>query len=825
MAKISNERTGEFLKEALLVLKDKGGEFPSGELIKEMGKRLTLNSYEKSINNSGQYRWITNFRFYSIGLVKAGWVKKSGRTWKLADTAKNIESLSPIEVFNFVVESYDKWNAERAGTNIADESIIEENEEPELLMQVKPDDIDFRSLIDGVSACKIQIPPFQRSFIWKSSDIRYLLDSIYRGYPVGSFIFWKTTRKLPRTRTIGSIVLEYKDVIAGTEISYVLDGQQRITSLFAAVKGSTIDEECFRFLFDLKSKTFIVSRVENLEELDKKDKDNLQISIEKIFTESRATYRQIIREYPVEYEGILDTLYDRFVSYRFSLIQVIDQEPKGDEERSEGVRQVVRMFSRINETGRKLTIVAKMVARCWGEGFDLREELDEFYNREKELETIREEIILQAASVILNYRKSRSPYILETSIRKLEAEWDVIIDCFLLAVEFVKTKLRIKILKYLPFDVILVPLTYLFYKKRDLDSEQTKLVEKWFWRACLSNRYDSTVEARSEEDCIAFDDLLAGKSPEFNFLIDWKTLKNRLISQRYNLRNAFVKTILSLYSFAEPKNLLDGRNVHFENVFSGYYKHNLHHIFPQAYLRVNEAEKKEIFDSIVNIMFIPKITNTDILDKAPSKYFSEFQKGNSSFQEIIKCHYIPDLNQSGIPDDNYLKFLDYRANQIVQAFRIRTGMTSQSEEYFEDNPTKPIDILETQIRGFIHDLLKKQTEDFYWGQYIPIDVQRNVDSMIKEDIKRHPYKSEEYERDEAKIDFLDVMDYSKVVLSNWEVFGIYFGSKGETEKHFLALKHYRNAVKHGRNLNEIDKKNGEAAVLWLENILEKPIDD
>jgi hypothetical protein len=134
------------------------------------------------------------------------------------------------------------------------------------------------------------------------------------------------------------------------------------------------------------------------------------------------------------------------------------------------------MFSRINETGRKLTVVAKMVARCWGEGFDLREALDKFYEQQ-ELDAIREEALLQAASVILNYRKSRSRDILErTNIRKLEADWDGIIESFGLAVEFVKTKLKINNLAYLPFDVILVPLTYLFHKKRALNHSQTQSV-------------------------------------------------------------------------------------------------------------------------------------------------------------------------------------------------------------------------------------------------------------------------------------------------------------------------------------------------------------
>jgi len=823
MAKISNTRIGEFLKESLLIVKEKGGECPSNELIKEMSKRLNLTDYEKSLNNSGQYRWITNFRFYSIGLVKAGLIEKNRGLWILKNKDFEIENKSPDEILFFTNESYDKWNANRLKDENSTESDIEENDEPEVLMQVKPDDIDFQNLITGVSSCRIQIPPFQRSFVWRPSDIRYLLDSIYRGYPIGSFIFWKTTRKLPYTRNVGNIDFEHKEIAPGAEISYVLDGQQRITSLFAAVKGADIDGERFRFLFDLRSKKFLVSRVDNnsLDELKQIDKEKLQISIESVISNNLATYRLLCRQYGEneEYSKTLDTLYERFINYRFSVINVIDQNIS-EEGQSEGVKQVVRMFTRINETGRKLTVVAKMVARCWGEGFDLRESLDYFYKENPRLNVIREETLLQAVSVVLNYKKCKSRDILErTNIRKMESEWDDIKSAFLLAAEFVKSKLHIKNFNYLPFDAVLVPLTYLFSKKHELNNEQTKLIEQWFWQTSLSNRYDSTVEAKIEEDCITFDEILEDKKPLFMYFIDWDTLKNRLISQRYNLHNAFVKTVLSLYSYQEPKNLVDGRDVSLSDVFSGYYKHNLHHIFPQAYLRKTEVDKKDLFDSIVNIMFIPSITNGGINDKDPASYLTEFRKNNTDLAEILTKHFIPDLENSGLLNNDFMKFLDYRADQIVQMFRVKTGIGAPSEEYFSSNPTKSVDILESRIRSFIHDTLKQQTEASYWEDFIPQDIQEVVDKKIKEELRRHPYKLDEYMRDEVKITFLDVMDYEKIILSNWDLFGKYFGNKMEVEQHFRAFKNYRNPLKHTRDLNEIDKRNGEAAVLWLENIL------
>jgi len=822
MRRITNERIGEYLKTALNILNDKGGEFPLKDLQKEMLQRIDFTEYEKSLNNSGQYRWLTAFRFYSINTVKAGWIQKPRGKWILTNEGKKYIESSPIEIFNLAADAYDKWNTEKKGEDDTNADYVEEEmDEPEVLMEVKPNDITFQNLLSGITNSRIQIPPFQRSFVWKPNDIRYLLDSIYRGFPIGSFIFWKTIRKLPYSRSIGNITLDQREINPGTEISYVLDGQQRITSLFAAIKGSTIDEEEFQFLFNLKSKKFIVKKSDQIidDETTQPQYANF-IPVSALFLESRREYNQLVRKYSEEYQGILDTLYDRFASYRFSVIEVIDRENGTDEDQSEGVRQVVRMFSRINETGRKLTIVAKMVARCWGEGFDLREALDEFYKINPGTEQIREETVLQIASVILNYRKCRSRVILEnTNIQKLENDWDTIINSLLLALEFIKNKLHIKNLNYLPYDALLVPLAYLFNKKIDLNSTETGAIEKWFWRASLSNRYDATVEAKIEEDCVEIDEILAGNNPKFDYLIDWDSLKNRLIAQPYNLRNAFVKTILALYSYNEPKNITDGRDVSLDSVFTGYYKHNFHHIFPQAYLRSNQPDKKELFDSIVNIMFIPRVTNNNILDTPPSEYFAKLENENKNLTEILKHHLIFNLNESRLLENDLLAFLDYRAERIVQAFRIMTGISTPAEEHFDTNPTKPVDIIENRLRQFIHDNLRNVTENSYWDERIPQDIKEAVERKIQDDLRRHPYKLEEYMRDEARISFLDIMDYSKIILSNWSAFKQKFGSKAEVEQHFRALKNYRNSIKHVRVINPVDKRMGEAAILWIENII------
>lgn len=94
---------------------------------------------------------------------------------------------------------------------------------------------------------RLRIPPFQRKFIWKRKDARLLLDSIYRGYPVGTLLFWNTQAEAGETR-FGSVVIPSA---ARADAYWVVDGQQRVVSLVRTLLASTPDADEFSLYFDL----------------------------------------------------------------------------------------------------------------------------------------------------------------------------------------------------------------------------------------------------------------------------------------------------------------------------------------------------------------------------------------------------------------------------------------------------------------------------------------------------------------------------------------------------------------------------------------------
>jgi len=102
----------------------------------------------------------------------------------------------------------------------------------------KPTSANYNDLITDISRGKIKIPQFQRDFVWSVQKSAALLDSVIKGYPIGTLIFWDTKDRLRSVRHLGNI--EFPLPEDGETVSFVLDGQQRLTSLFAALKGHTI---------------------------------------------------------------------------------------------------------------------------------------------------------------------------------------------------------------------------------------------------------------------------------------------------------------------------------------------------------------------------------------------------------------------------------------------------------------------------------------------------------------------------------------------------------------------------------------------------------
>ena len=126
--------------------------------------------------------------------------------------------------------------------------------------KIVPTNPRIASLINDVERGNIKIPVFQREFVWSDEQIVDLLDSIYRGYPVGSLLLWATKETLQYERNVGGFKLP--ETPEDYPVNYVLDGQQRLTTLYGVFNSDhdTADTELasrFRVAFVPESEEFV----------------------------------------------------------------------------------------------------------------------------------------------------------------------------------------------------------------------------------------------------------------------------------------------------------------------------------------------------------------------------------------------------------------------------------------------------------------------------------------------------------------------------------------------------------------------------------------
>jgi hypothetical protein len=115
-------------------------------------------------------------------------------------------------------------------------------------MAVERTNRDVRTLIGQIAAGEIKLPEIQRGYVWKASQVARLIESMYRGYPAGSLLFWKTGHVAEtREAAIGS-----SQALASVIPLYLLDGQQRLTSLFRVLT----DHPEAQVVFNIETEVF-----------------------------------------------------------------------------------------------------------------------------------------------------------------------------------------------------------------------------------------------------------------------------------------------------------------------------------------------------------------------------------------------------------------------------------------------------------------------------------------------------------------------------------------------------------------------------------------
>lgn len=215
----------------------------------------------------------------------------------------------------------------------------------------------FRRIQNG----DIRIPAFQRDFVWTEQQVLQLLESLYRGFPIGSVLFWRVDR--PILKVESSERTAFPNLQEVYPLSYVLDGVQRLSTLYGCFHWKAIHQEnILNVIFNLDDEQFYHYREQSL--------PSHYIHLSKIFNPKEFLEAQKSFSVDPKADSLLDIavkLYSTFQEYMVPTVTITDRL----------VDEVVDIFSRINSTGTRLDNVDFLRAATWSEDFDLNNALSD----------------------------------------------------------------------------------------------------------------------------------------------------------------------------------------------------------------------------------------------------------------------------------------------------------------------------------------------------------------------------------------------------------------------------------------------------------------
>lgn len=232
----------------------------------------------------------------------------------------------------------------------------------------------INALIEDIELGKIGLPELQRPFVWPNVNVRNLFDSLYRGYPAGFLLFWKTGAEGANLKGIGA-----GNEKAAPELA-IVDGQQRLTSLYGVVKGAEVlranfKKERIRIAFSPLTERFEVtdaailkdkSFIPDISELWKPE-TNL-FSVANSYVAQLSAIRELTPEQITHAQSAIGKLHN-LLSYQFVALTLAS---------SVDAETIAEVFVRINGEGKKLNqsdFIMTLMSVFWDEG---RSELEKF---------------------------------------------------------------------------------------------------------------------------------------------------------------------------------------------------------------------------------------------------------------------------------------------------------------------------------------------------------------------------------------------------------------------------------------------------------------
>jgi hypothetical protein len=562
---------------------------------------------------------------------------------------------------------------------------------------------NLTTLIQQIDLGVIGLPDIQRPFVWKDTKVRDLFDSMYKGYPVGYFLFWANAN-IEGTKGIGTAIKQKHPTLL------IVDGQQRLTSLYAVVKGQEVIRENYEkanivIAFNPLEEKFEIPDAsikrnpryfQNISELWNEDADLFEIT--DTFIDRLKQSVEITSDEVKKIRKAFNNL-TNLQGYPFSALELsaeINEE------------QVADVFVRINSQGKKLNqadFILTLMSVFWEDG---RRDLEEFCRLcripSKDSASPFNYLIdpnpdqMLRVSVGLAFRRARLQYVYsilrgkdldsgDFSIDRREKQFQNLQNAQSKVLNIVNWHEFIKAIKQAGFarneyissaNNLLYAYIFFLIGREDIKMdlyELKKIIAKWFFMCSITGRYTGSPETAMESDLAR---LRGVENPEqfskvLNEIIDGQLTKDFwTITLPMDLSTSS-STSPSLYAYYASQYVLNANGLFSKLKVSDLLQEGLrskksalerHHLFPKAWLERNGVLDQTQRNQIANYALVEWSDNINISDTHPREYLPNYlERLSDSEKELMYYwHALPNNWQ----EMNFDEFLVARRKLIAK---------------------------------------------------------------------------------------------------------------------------------------------------------------
>ncbi len=614
-------------------------------------------------------------------------------------------------------------------------------------------------IIKGIDSKTVMLPEFQRDFRWELNQTCDLFDSLIQDIFIGAIIYGKPSfamslREVDKRKRKGKGSRQQLKIESYSEqeinqkrevenLRIVLDGQQRLTSIYRAVTGEGEDKIYVVLQNDLHEREIAKPSDLSLEEIyssvtSEESRDAISVRLSDVYEyeinslEDEDLNKQFIDSHygksllhdNVEAIGKCQRIYriavrkimDLFKESKMVSYYLLDM----------GLEKFCTFFERSNSRGIQLNFTDILAAKLY-QGFNLRKEVDEFENQNLGLKVNREVLIRTIAYICCIEKQSYISIEKEFILKNLEHDdftryWQVVCPLYVKTIAYLNKNHWILSQDWLPSENMLIPLMIFLRQIKEFDNmnqDQKRFLEYWYWSSTFANRYSTSSNEVIINDCKALNNIAT--KDRINSLSYFNKLRS-LVTEAEDLFSYSKKSSAIYKGVHNLINYSAGGTVNWNNTQASTGKLEDHHIYPRAYitskplLDVDNDEAEQLMDSVVNRTLIAEGLNVKIGKKPPHIYLSEVSQNNPELASCLEKHYIPKemINDPHL-SRSFKKFLDERSKRIfliIQKYAVQPA--DEMNEKFGVLSNNPLRVLPTSsLKNLISSGLVQENDLIY----------------------------------------------------------------------------------------------------------------